>query len=82
MHLKLVHNIKYILAISVALLLLPTEGKCDSYAYLDTIKTRIQNLNKAVADTVKVAQDTLVAAADTTAADTLVNNSSIQEPIF
>ena len=82
MHLKLVRNIKYILAISVALLLLPTEGKCDSYAYLDTIKTRIQNLNKAVADTVKVAQDTLVAAADTTAADTLVNNSSIREPIF
>lgn len=82
MHLKLVHNIKYILAISVALLLLPTEGKCDSYAYLDTIRTRIQNLNQAVADTVKVAQDTLVAAADTTTADTLVNNSSIQEPIF
>ena len=82
MHLKLVRNIKYILAISVALLLLPTEGKCDSYAYLDTIRTRIQNLNQAVADTVKVAQDTLVAAADTTAADTLVNNSSIQEPIF
>ena len=82
MHLKLVRNIKYILAISVALLLLPTEGKCDSYAYLDTIRTRIQNLNQAVADTVKVAQDTLVAAADTTTADTLVNNSSIQEPIF
>lgn len=82
MHLKLVHNIKYILAISVALLLLPTEGKCDSYAYLDTIRTRIQNLNQTVADTVKVAQDTLVAAADTTTADTLVNNSSIQEPIF
>ena len=82
MHLKLVHNIKYILAISVALLLLPTEGKCDSYAYLDTIRTRIQNLNRTVADTVKVAQDTLVAAADTTTADTLVNNSSIQEPIF
>ena len=82
MHLKLVHNIKYILAISVALLLLPTEGKCDSYTYLDTIRTRIQNLNQAVADTVKVAQDTLVAAADTTTADTLVNNSSIQEPIF
>ena len=82
MHLKLVHNIKYILAISVALLLLPTEGKCDSYAYLDTIRTRIQNLNQTVADTVKVAQDTLVAVADTTTADTLVNNSSIQEPIF
>ena len=82
MHLKLVRNIKYILAISVALLLLPTEGKCDSYAYLDTIRTRIQNLNQTVADTVKVAQDTLVAAADTTTADTLVNNSSIQEPIF
>ena len=82
MHLKLVRNIKYILAISVALLLLPTEGKCDSYAYLDTIRTRIQNLNRTVADTVKVAQDTLVAAADTTTADTLVNNSSIQEPIF
>ena len=82
MHLKLVRNIKYILAISVALLLLPTEGKCNSYAYLDTIRTRIQNLNQAVADTVKVAQDTLVAAADTTTSDTLVNNSSIQEPIF
>ena len=82
MHLKLVRNIKYIMAMAVALLLLPTEGKCDSYAYLDTIKTRIQNLNKAVADTVKVAQDTLVAATDTTAADTLVNNSSIREPIF
>ncbi len=82
MHLKLVRNIKYILAISVALLLLPTEGKCDSYAYLDTIRTRIQNLNRTVADTVKVAQDTLVAVADTTTADTLVNNSSIQEPIF
>ena len=82
MHLKLVRNIKYILAISVALLLLPTEGKCNSYAYLDTIRTRIQNLNQTVADTVKVAQDTLVAAADTTTADTLVNNSSIQEPIF
>ena len=82
MHLKLVRNIKYIMAITVALLLLPTEGKCDGYAYLDTIRTRIQNLDKAVADTTKLAQDTLMAATDTTKADTLVNNSSIQEPIF
>ena len=82
MHLKLVRNIKYIMAITVALLLLPTEGKCDGYAYLDTIRTRIQNLDKAVADTTKLVQDTLMAATDTTKADTLVNNSSIQEPIF
>ncbi len=82
MHLKLVRNIKYIMAMAVALLLLPAEGKCDAYAYLDTLKTRIHTLNKPVADTVKMVQDTLVAAADTTTADTLVNNSSIQEPIF
>lgn len=82
MHLKLVHHIKYIIAIAVVLLLLPTEGRCDGYAYLDTIKTRIQNLNLSVEDTLKTAQDTLIAATDTTSADTLVNNSSIQEPIF
>ncbi len=82
MHLKLVHNIKYILAVTVALLLLPLEGKCEGYSYLDTIKTKIQNLKATAQDSLKPVQDTLVALTDTTVADTLVNKSTLQQPVF
>lgn len=82
MHLRLVHNIKYIVAITVVLLLLPLEGKCDDYSYLDTLKTRIQSLKVGMQDTLSVSGDTLAAGTDTTAADSIVNNSSLDGPVF
>lgn len=82
MHLKLAHNIKYMVAIAVALLLLPLEGICDDYSYLDTLKTRIQNLKGAVPDTLAISRDTVAAGTDTTATDSLVNKSSLDGPIF
>lgn len=82
MHLKLVHNIKYVVAVVIALFFLPLEGKCDGYGYLDTLKTRIQNLRGAASDTLTPLQDTLITGTDSTASDSLVNNSSLEGPIF
>ncbi|MBO5407565.1 MAG: LPS-assembly protein LptD [Bacteroidales bacterium] len=49
------------------------------YRYsLDTIKTKIENLSATPADTTGRA----LQAADTDSTDTLVNNSSLEEPIF
>ena len=49
------------------------------YRYsLDTIKTKIENLSATPADTTGRASQ----AADTASTDTLVNNSSLEEPIF
>lgn len=89
MHLKTSDNIKYIVAALAAMLLLCTEGQCHNYGYLDTLKNRILNLKGPAsdtlvqfADTLQLAQDTLQAAQDTATADSLVNNSSIEAPIF
>ncbi|MBE6224801.1 MAG: LPS-assembly protein LptD [Bacteroidales bacterium] len=82
MHLKLVHNIKYVVAVVIALFFLPLEGKCDRYGYLDTLKTRIQNLRGPASDTLTPLQDTLITGTDSTASDSLVNNSSLEGPIF
>ncbi len=88
---------KYIrFAITVAAMLIASvSGYCTASAFsvrqqLDTIKTKIENLGRPaqalpqvqLPDTLAALADTLSIAADSAAQDSLLNNSSLESPIF
>ena len=88
---------KYIrFAITVAAMLIASvSGYCTASSFsarqqLDTIKTKIERIGQPVQalsqgqlpDSLAVLPDTLSMAADTAAQDTLLNNSSLESPIF
>ena len=69
MHHKNINAIKTALALLVAAIVLPVHGFCSG-RYLDTLKTRIDAMGLAAADTVSTAQDSAK------------NTSTLQSPIF
>lgn len=83
----------HILLAIVAMLAFAVEGRGMEHSYLDTLKARINSLGRPVArDTLLVdrdsamtlagSNDTLAAPLDTTAKDSLINNSSLESPVF
>ncbi len=83
------YKIKYTLAVMLAAMLFHMEGHCSvhDYSYLDTIRTKIRNLQVPEQATPFQPQDTLMidtlaASADTLGSDSLVNRSTLEAPVF
>ncbi|MBE6247175.1 MAG: LPS-assembly protein LptD, partial [Bacteroidales bacterium] len=84
---KVANNIKYTVVAVLAAMFSHVEGHCSVNSRLDTIRTKIQNLRAPASDTLARLQDTLftdtlAVKGDTVGGDTLINNSTLEAPVF
>lgn len=84
---KVANNIKYTVVAVLAAMFSLVEGHCSVNSRLDTIRTKIQNLRSPASDTLARLQDTLftdtlAVKGDTVGGDTLINNSTLEAPVF
>ena len=84
---KVANNIKYTVVAVLAAMFSHVEGHCSVNSRLDTIRTKIQNLRAPASDTLARLQDTLftdtlAVKGDTVGVDTLINNSTLEAPVF
>ena len=84
---KVANIIKYTVVAVLAAMFSHVEGHCSVNSRLDTIRTKIQNLRAPASDTLARLQDTLftdtlAVKGDTVGGDTLINNSTLEAPVF